>query len=55
MIGVSNVGTIADGPWAQWLVIGASLVVSHDGQVQQHFDYTSTDQHLYVIDVALKK
>ena len=55
VIGVSNVGTIADGPWAQWLVIGASLVVSHDGQVQQQCDYTSTDQHLYVIDVALKK
>ena len=55
VIGVSNIGTIADGPWAQWSVIGASLVVSHDGRVQQQFDYTATDQRLYVIDVALKK
>ena len=54
VIGVSNTGTIVDGPWANWRVIGSSLVVASDGQVQKQFDYTATDQQLYVIDVALK-
>ena len=54
VIGVSNTGTIADGPWKNWNCIGSSLVVSREGMVQKQYDYTATGQKLYVIDVALR-
>jgi predicted amidohydrolase len=55
VVGVSNTGTVADGPWKDWNCIGASLVVSWDGKIQKQFDYTATGQELYVIEIALNR
>ena len=51
VIGVSNTGLVKDGAWKDWWCIGASLVVSRDGQIQQQFDYTREGSQLYVIEV----
>lgn len=53
VIGVSNTGLVKDGEWKDWWCIGASLVVSKEGQIQKQFDYTREGSKLYTIDVAL--
>jgi predicted amidohydrolase len=53
VIGVSNTGLVKDGAWQGWWCIGASLVVSKDGQIQKQFAYTREGSELYVIEVEM--
>ncbi len=53
VIGVSNTGLVKDGEWKGWWCIGASLVVSKDGEIQNQFDYTKEGSKLYTIEVIL--
>jgi predicted amidohydrolase len=54
VVGVSNTGLVKDGAWKGWSCIGASLVVSKDGNIQKQFDYGSEASTLYIIEVDLK-
>ena len=54
VIGVSNTGLVKDGAWKGWWCIGASLVVSKDGNIQRQFEYTKEGSRLYTIDVELR-
>jgi predicted amidohydrolase len=53
VVGVSNTGLVKDGAWKDWWCIGASLVVSRDGQIQEQFAYTREGSQLYTIEVEL--
>ena len=53
VIGVSNTGLVKDGAWKGWWCIGASLVVSRDGQIQKQFAYTKEGSELFVIEVEM--
>lgn len=51
VIGVSNTGLLEDGAWKGWWCIGASLVVSSNGNVQKQFAFSR--EGLYQIEVEL--
>lgn len=53
VVDVSNTGLVKDGAWKGWWCIGASLVVSADGEIQKQFDFTREGSQLYVIEVIL--
>lgn len=53
VIGVSNTGLVEDGEWKDWWCIGASLVVSKDGQIQKQFEYTKEKSKIYTINVEI--
>ncbi|MBK8501670.1 MAG: carbon-nitrogen hydrolase family protein [Saprospiraceae bacterium] len=55
VVGVSNTGLVKDGAWKGWWCIGASLVVSKDGNIQKQFDYTREASTLYSIEVELRE
>ncbi|WP_299531306.1 carbon-nitrogen hydrolase family protein [Ulvibacterium sp.] len=53
VIGVSNTGLVKDGEWKGWWCIGASLVVSKDGEIQKQFAYTKEESKLYTIQIEV--
>ncbi|WP_422081227.1 carbon-nitrogen hydrolase family protein [Ulvibacterium sp.] len=53
VVGVSNTGLVKDGEWKGWWCIGASLVVSRDGEIQKQFDYTKEESRLYTIQIEV--
>jgi predicted amidohydrolase len=55
VVGVSNVGPIAAGPWAGRQCIGCSLAVGADGKILAKGPYGVDAQELIVADVEVKR
>lgn len=53
--GASNVGVIAEGPWAGWNCIGCSLVVDANGNEVVHGPYGVNAETILLVDVQTVK
>jgi predicted amidohydrolase len=55
VIGVSNVGWLADGPWKGRKAIGCSLATDHRGETLARGPYGESAEALIVVDVELRQ
>lgn len=55
VIGVSNVGTVARGPWADWGVIGHSIAYDSDGSLIAELPHGVDAQCCRVVEVEIRK